>query len=324
VARGGARPGWYRDPTGRHELRRWDGDGWSEWVMDATRRNFDDIDGCGGPPSGEPVPVDGSGGGRLRAIAGGRSGRGARRAPAGRPATSGGLALGAGVDAGRGLGIALGTAVAATAVALGFAALADGGVVEALLSNDQVGSLRRFAGPLVIAAAAFEVVLAVGLLLATRRNPFPSLRGVTREEVLRGFITFLLALFAWTFFVGAIDGTSGGHWWPLALGWLFVAELVLTVIVAPVLEERLFRGLLLVGLRERFGPVLGVLGSGAIYGVAHVWALRDASRPATVIAMAAVGAVFGWMAHAADDLRPVIIGHMMFGAWVVLERLLGW
>jgi membrane protease YdiL (CAAX protease family) len=235
-----------------------------------------------------------------------------------------GVGLGAGVDARRALGIALATAVAATAAALAVATLSEGGVVEALLSVDAQGALRRYAGPLVLAGVAFEVVLALGLLVATRTSPFPSLRGITGEELLRGFITFLLALFAWTFFVRAIDGTSGDHWWPLALGWLFVVEVVLTVLVAPVLEERLFRGLLLVGLRERMGPVLGVLGSAAIYGLAHSWALRDASRPGTIIGMAAVGAVFGWMAHAANDLRPVIIGHMMFGGWVVLERLLGW
>jgi len=289
--------------------------------MDATRRNFDDIDGCGGPPAGDPVPVDGGGPSRLRLRGGGRTGGGARRS-AGGPAS--GMALGAGVDTSRALGVALATAVAATAAALAVATLSEGGVVDALLSRDPEAALRRYAGPLVLAGVAFEVVLGVGLLVATRTNPFPRLRGLTREEVLRGFITFLLALFAWTFFVGAIDGTSGDHWWPLALGWLFVVEVVLTVFVAPVLEERLFRGLLLVGLRERFGPVLGVLGSAAIYGLAHVWALRDASRPGTVIGMAAVGAAFGWMAHAANDLRPVIVGHMMFGGWVVLERLLGW
>lgn len=325
MGRRGPRPGWYRDPTGRHELRRWDGDGWSEWVIDASRRNFDDIDGCGGPPAGDPVPVDGGGGGPRRRAGGGGRRRLAPGGVRGRSGAAGGVVpLAEGIDLRRGFWWALATTAAATAAALTVVGFSSGGVVEAMLSSDPMGTLRRFAGHLVLAAAAFEIVLAVGLLIAIRSNPTVSLRRVGREELLRGFITFLLALFAWTFFVGAIDGGSGDHWWPVALGPLFLAEVALTVVVAPVLEERLFRGLLLAGLRDRFGPVVGVLGQAAIYGAAHVWAMRDASRPATVIGMAAVGAVFGWMAHTTNDLRPVVVGHVMFGSWVLLERVLGW
>ena len=288
--------------------------------MDASRRHFDDIDGCGGPPQGERVDVDGGGARRVRAPRGGRTPRAARP-----PAPAAGIPLVApGVTGGREFGLALVTVAVAAAVALVIVALSPSDVVGALLSRDPVATLRRHAGPLVIAGAAFEAVLAVGLVLITRANPLVRLRGVTREELLRGFITFLLALFAWTFFVGAIDGTSGRHWWPAAVGGLFLVEILLTVVIAPVVEERMFRGFLLVGLRDRFGPVLGVLGQAAIYGAANAWALRDASRPATVIGMAAVGAVLGWMAHTAGDLKPVMIGHAMFGAWVVAERVLGW
>jgi membrane protease YdiL (CAAX protease family) len=185
-------------------------------------------------------------------------------------------------------------------------------------------TLREFAAPLVLAAGAFEAVLAAGLALTLRANPLVALRGLTREEVFRGFLTFVLALFAWTFAVRAVDGPfAGRHWWPAAVGWLFVLELVLAVLVAPLLEERLFRGILLAGLRSRFGPVVAVLGQAAIYGAAHAWALRDASRPATIVGMAAVGAVFGWMAHTTDDLRPVVVAHAMFGAWVMAERVFG-
>lgn len=288
--------------------------------MDASRRHFDDIDGCGGPPQGERVDVDGGGARRLRTPRVGRAPRAARPS-----APAAGIPLVApDVAGGRAFGLALVTVAVATAVALVIVALSPSDVVSALLSRDPVATLRRHAGPLVIAGAAFEAVLAIGLVAITRANPLVRLRGITREELLRGFITFLLALFAWTFFVGAIDGTSGRHWWPAAVGGLFLAEVVLTVVVAPIVEERLFRGFLLVGLRDRFGPVLGVLGQAAIYGAANAWALRDASRPGTVIGMAAVGAVFGWMAHTAADLKPVMIGHAMFGAWVVAERVLGW
>ena len=294
--------------------------------MDSTRRHFDDIDGCGGPPVGDPVRVadggrggGGGGGRRLRAIAGSGAGRVHRAAAPG----GGRVPLANLTVDGRTFALALVTVALATAAALAVAA-SSGDVLDALLSSDPMGSLRRHAGPLVLAGAAFEAVLAVGLVAITRSNPFLSLAGITRDDLLRGFIAFLLALFAWTFVVGAVDGGGGRHWWPAAVGWLFVLEILLTALVAPLLEERLFRGYLLRGLRDRFGPVLGVLGQAAIYGAAHVWALRDASRPATIVGMAAAGAVFGWMAHASDDLKPVLVGHVMFGTWVIAERVLGW
>ena len=52
--------------------------------------------------------------------------------------------------------------------------------------------------------------------------------------------------------------------------------------------------------------------------------MRHDLRPATVVGMAAAGAVFGWMAHASDDLKPVLVGHVMFGTWVIAERVIGW
>src|SRR6476469_4422371 len=103
---GGPKPGWYRDPSGRHELRRWDGDGWSEWVIDGGRRHFDDLDGCGGPPRTELVSIDGAGGGGRR-----RRSRGAARgSPPASPAAalpSSAPVLVAGRDTARGLTIGL-------------------------------------------------------------------------------------------------------------------------------------------------------------------------------------------------------------------------
>jgi membrane protease YdiL (CAAX protease family) len=298
--------------------------------MDGGRRHFDDVDGCGGPPAGELVVVDGGGRGGRRAVATrlgrgrprvGGGGRGGGAAKAGTPGAP--MPLAAGRD-GRAMGWALLTVVVATAVGLAVILGSRRDVFDALVTDDPMRTLREFAAPLVLAAGAFEAVLAAGLALTLRANPLVALRGLTREEVFRGFLTFVLALFAWTFAVRAVDGPfAGRHWWPAAVGWLFVLELVLAVLVAPLLEERLFRGILLAGLRSRFGPVVAVLGQAAIYGAAHAWALRDASRPATIVGMAAVGAVFGWMAHTTDDLRPVVVAHAMFGAWVMAERVFG-
>ena len=335
------RRGWYRDPTGRHELRRWDGDGWSEWVIDGTRRHFDDIDGCGGPPRGELISIDGAGGGggrgalhRLRPGKGTRSTAGPTRERAGRVRRAGAAggnsalapqAVGAGLEVGRRLALGLAVAFAASAVAYAIVTLVEGDldVFDPIVPS----LLRRLVLPFAMASLAFHVLVVAGLLMARRGNrsgPHP-LRPPTRfagEDLLRGGIAFLLALFASSFVTSA--GRQTGVRWvdiPLRLDALAAVEVLLLVVVGPVLQERLFRGLLLVALRDRFGPVLGVLGQAAIAGAALGWQAAPGGRGITALAVFAASAVFGWFAHAMEDLRPGMLGHAALALWAVVGRL---
>ncbi len=267
--------------------------------MDASRRSFDDIEGCGGAPPGDPVVAEGRGFGRS---GGGRS-SGPRRS------------VGVPLDAGRASKreLTLGLVTATVAAGVGYA------VVEVVGASQ----MNR-ADAVIVAAVAFQAVLAVGFVVIARANPFTDLRGLSRDDLVRGLVAFLLALFAWTFVVSAIDGgllarSAAG----IAPG-LLVAEVVVAVVLAPVLEERLFRGVLLGALRARWGPVVAVLGQAALFGLVRGWAGDVTSRPATVIGFGVVGAALGWMAHATDDLRPVIAGRAMFGAWILAARVLGW
>ena len=350
--KGAPKRGWYRDPTGRHELRRWDGDGWSEWVMDGARRHFDDIDGCGGPPVGELVALDHGGGGggaiaRLRprrpsggggARAGrGRStprfgggGRGVRTGGGGRGSAGEGRlppqGVAAGLDAGRRLTAGLVVTFAAAAVAFAVVTLIDGEaeVFEAVVTSP----LRRLAVPFTLAAVAFHLLGAAGLLLARGSggsgSPNP-LRPPTRfaaEDLLRGGIAFLLGLFASSFVLSTVR--PGGVQWsdiPARFDALFAVEALVLVVAAPSVQERLFRGLLLVVLRDRFGPVLGVLGQAAIAGAALAWTAAPGARGVTAFAAFATAGVFGWFAHSMDDLRPGMLGHAFLALWVVGGRL---
>jgi hypothetical protein len=47
-----AREGWHADPAGRHELRYFDGDGWTEHVTDAGRPSADPVRAHAWPPPG--------------------------------------------------------------------------------------------------------------------------------------------------------------------------------------------------------------------------------------------------------------------------------
>ena len=301
--------------------------------MDGTRRHFDDIDGCGGPPVGDLVAVDGGGGGvaKLRPKRGVRApgDGGSRPARARGTATAGDGrvppdAIGAGLDRTRRLTTALVVTFAAAAVAFAVVTLVDG-------SGDAFASLvpsalRRLAVPFALGSLAFHVIAAAGLLLARggRGGPGP-LRlpaKIAGEDLLRGGIAFLLALFASSFVTSAVR-TQGVQWSdiPVRLDALAAVEAVLLVIAAPLIQERLFRGLLLVVLRDRFGPVVGVLGQAAVAGAALAWMAAPGGRSGTAFAAFAVSAVFGWFAHSTDDLRPGMLGSAFFALWLLVGRI---
>ena len=303
--------------------------------MDGARRHFDDIDGCGGPPVGELISIDGGGAGtgalgRLRPRQGPRpidSGRAPRRDRRRASGTTGALppsGVGAGLDAGRRLAIGLVVTFAASAVAYAIVTLVEG---DLEVFDPVVPSLlRRLALPFALGALAFHVIAVAGLLMARgdRSGPSP-LRPPTRfagEDLLRGGIAFLLALFA-SSFVGQAGRRTGVQWAdiPLRLDGLLAVEVLLLVVVAPVVQERLFRGLLLVSLRERFGPVLGVLGQAAIAGAALGWQAAPGARVLTALGAFAASAVFGWFAHTTEDLRPGMLGHAFLALWSVVGRL---
>ncbi len=59
-------PGWFRDPTGRHDHRWWDGAAWTGHVADAGVASTDDLPPGAPPGAGHasvPLPPAGSGGG---------------------------------------------------------------------------------------------------------------------------------------------------------------------------------------------------------------------------------------------------------------------
>ena len=48
ASQGGAAPGWFEDPTGRHQHRYWDGTTWTPDVADNGQASVDPLDGPGG------------------------------------------------------------------------------------------------------------------------------------------------------------------------------------------------------------------------------------------------------------------------------------
>ncbi len=100
-----------------------------------------------------------------------------------------------------------------------------------------------------------------------------------------------------------------------------VATAVTAVIAAPIIEELVFRGLVMRGLLSRMGPVLAIGLQGVLFGVAHVDPIRGVGNVGLAMMLSGVGVAFGVSAYLTRRIGPTVIGHAIFNG-VVLSILL--
>ncbi len=92
----------------------------------------------------------------------------------------------------------------------------------------------------------------------------------------------------------------------------------LTVLVVPVVEELVFRGLFLRGALRALrgagpviGPALAVVSSGVVFALAHLELLQ-------ILGLAAFGVVLSYMAYRLGRLGPCILAHATFNLVAIL------
>lgn len=92
----------------------------------------------------------------------------------------------------------------------------------------------------------------------------------------------------------------------------------LTVVVVPVVEELVFRGLFLRGCLRAFrsagrvvGPALAMVSTGVVFALAHFEALQ-------ILGLAAFGVVLSYLAYRVGRLGPCITAHATFNLVAVL------
>jgi len=102
-----------------------------------------------------------------------------------------------------------------------------------------------------------------------------------------------------------------------------VATLVTAVIAAPVVEELVFRGLVLRGLLSRMAPALAIVLQGGLFGVAHVDPVRGSGNVGLALVLSGIGVVFGVSAYLARRLGPTVIAHAILNAVVLTIVLSG-
>jgi uncharacterized protein len=96
-----------------------------------------------------------------------------------------------------------------------------------------------------------------------------------------------------------------------------ISLLVSAVVAAPLVEEMVFRGLILRGLRSRLGAVAAVAGQGLLFGFAHVDPWRGRGNVGLVLVLAAVGVALGGAAYLLRRIGPTIIAHAIFNGVVM-------
>lgn len=88
----------------------------------------------------------------------------------------------------------------------------------------------------------------------------------------------------------------------------FVATVAIAVIIAPVMEEALFRGVLLQGLRRSRGPGSATLWTAIFFALYHVY------NPWQIVPTFFLGLVLGWVVLTTRSLVSGILVHGAFNA----------
>jgi hypothetical protein len=85
---------------------------------------------------------------------------------------------------------------------------------------------------------------------------------------------------------------------------LFVVSLIVMALLAPLVEEAVFRGLLYGWLAGRWGTTIAWLISSVLFAAAHV-------EPTHALLVLPLGLWFGWLRQRTDSLWPSLVAHVV-------------
>ena len=104
----------------------------------------------------------------------------------------------------------------------------------------------------------------------------------------------------------------------------YVVSLVITaVIAAPIVEEMVFRGVVMRSLRSRLPLVAVIVVQGLLFGLAHIDPVRGSGNIGLVLVLSGVGVAFGVAVALLGRIGPSIVAHAIFNGAVLLIVLTG-
>ena len=93
-----------------------------------------------------------------------------------------------------------------------------------------------------------------------------------------------------------------------------ILSLLLLSVLAPVVEELVFRGLLYGWIAGRWGGTLALIVSSLAFAAAH-W------EPAHIILVLPLGFLFGWLRRRTDSLLPSLFSHIVNNGFALLAAV---
>jgi membrane protease YdiL (CAAX protease family) len=93
-----------------------------------------------------------------------------------------------------------------------------------------------------------------------------------------------------------------------------VRSLLLLAVLAPLVEELVFRGLLYGWVAGRWGGTAGLIVSSLLFAAAHV-------EPAHVVLVLPLGLLFGWLRRRTDSLVPSLFSHIANNGFALLAAV---
>jgi uncharacterized protein len=98
---------------------------------------------------------------------------------------------------------------------------------------------------------------------------------------------------------------------------------ITAVIAAPIVEEMVFRGIVMRGLRARLGAFATVTVQAVFFGAAHFDPVRGTGNIGLVMVLSAVGGALGLGAYLLRRIGPTILAHAIFNGVVLIIVLTG-
>jgi membrane protease YdiL (CAAX protease family) len=113
------------------------------------------------------------------------------------------------------------------------------------------------------------------------------------------------------FDVPATPNNESGGTGILTLMGNFWLTFILVVILAPIIEEIVFRGILFSAIKKRYGLTIGVIGSSLVFTLVHF-------DPVQMISVLPLGVYLALMYHRTGSIYPGIILHATWNLLVLL------
>lgn len=170
------------------------------------------------------------------------------------------------------------------------------------------------------AAAIVQYAVMAAIVLALARRLTPATLGFRRPRswaAAAGLVVVsYLAILAIAGALGTVldageeQGLVPDEWDPDRAA-PFVANFAVVVLVAPFVEELVFRGLGYAAVRDAFGSLAAIVATAVTFGLAH-------GLLVAFPALAAFGLILGWLRRRTDSLYPCIVLHALFNGVVLI------